>query len=85
MSNLKNIKSALVSVYYKDGLEEILLKLHQSGVKLYSTGGTKQFIEGLEIVFVPSLEEKRVLPHIIACPLLNAQDDDHLILRVIRA
>ena len=49
MSNLKNIKSALVSVYYKDGLEEIIKKLHNSGVKLYSTGGTKQFIEELKI------------------------------------
>jgi phosphoribosylaminoimidazolecarboxamide formyltransferase/IMP cyclohydrolase len=49
MSNLKDIKSALVSVYYKDGLEEIVTKLHAAGVLLYSTGGTKQFIEGLKI------------------------------------
>ncbi len=64
MSNLKNIKSALVSVYYKDGLEEILLKLHQSGVKLYSTGGTKQFIEGLKIP-VTAVEDLTGYPSIL--------------------
>jgi phosphoribosylaminoimidazolecarboxamide formyltransferase / IMP cyclohydrolase len=43
----KNIKSALVSVYYKDGLDEILKLLVAGGVKLYSTGGTAEFIRGL--------------------------------------
>jgi phosphoribosylaminoimidazolecarboxamide formyltransferase/IMP cyclohydrolase len=43
------IKSALVSVFHKDGLDEILLKLHQEGVVLYSTGGTQSFIESLGI------------------------------------
>ncbi|MDR2683647.1 MAG: bifunctional phosphoribosylaminoimidazolecarboxamide formyltransferase/IMP cyclohydrolase, partial [Dysgonamonadaceae bacterium] len=43
------IKSALVSVFHKDGLDEILLKLHREGVVLYSTGGTQQFIESLHI------------------------------------
>jgi len=41
------IKNALVSVFHKDGLDEILLKLHQEGVVLYSTGGTQAFIESL--------------------------------------
>jgi phosphoribosylaminoimidazolecarboxamide formyltransferase/IMP cyclohydrolase len=64
MSNLKNIKSALVSVYYKDGLEEIIQKLHDSGVKLYSTGGTKQFIEALKIPVV-AVEELTGYPSIL--------------------
>lgn len=47
MSDNKRIKTALVSVFYKDGLEEILSLLHQDGVKFLSTGGTRSFIEGL--------------------------------------
>ena len=43
------IKSALVSVFHKDGLDEILLNLHREGVVLYSTGGTQAFIESLGI------------------------------------
>jgi phosphoribosylaminoimidazolecarboxamide formyltransferase / IMP cyclohydrolase len=45
----KKIKSALISVYYKDGLAPIVKKLHQAGVTIYSTGGTQQFIESLDI------------------------------------
>lgn len=44
---MKKIKTALVSVYHKDGLEEILSLLHKDGVKFLSTGGTQSFIEGL--------------------------------------
>src|SRR5215469_16275335 len=44
---MKQIKSALISVFYKDGLEPIVKKLHQLGIVIYSTGGTQQFIEGL--------------------------------------
>jgi len=47
MSVPMQIKSALVSVFHKDGLDEILLKLHREGVVLYSTGGTQTFIESL--------------------------------------
>ena len=47
MSANKVIKTALVSVYYKDGLDEILIKLHEQGVSFLSTGGTQQFIESL--------------------------------------
>jgi phosphoribosylaminoimidazolecarboxamide formyltransferase / IMP cyclohydrolase len=43
----KKIKSALISVFYKDGLESIVKRLHQSGVIIYTTGGTQKFIEGL--------------------------------------
>ena len=44
---MKKIKSALISVYYKDGLEPIVRRLAADGVKIYSTGGTLSFIEGL--------------------------------------
>jgi len=47
MSANKVIKTALVSVYHKDGLDEILTKLHEQGVTFLSTGGTQQFIESL--------------------------------------
>lgn len=46
---MKKIQSALLSVYYKDGLEPIVKLLHQQGVKLYSTGGTQTFIENMDI------------------------------------
>lgn len=49
MSGSKTIKSALISVYYKDNLEPVIRKLHSQGVKLYSTGGTLSFIEKLGI------------------------------------
>ncbi len=43
----KRIKTALVSVFHKDGLEDLLEALNKEGVKFLSTGGTQQFIEGL--------------------------------------
>ncbi len=43
----RTIQSALISVFYKDGLEPIVRKLHELGVTMYSTGGTQSFIEGL--------------------------------------
>lgn len=43
----RKIQSALISVFYKDGLEPIVRQLHKEGVTLYSTGGTQTFIEGL--------------------------------------
>jgi phosphoribosylaminoimidazolecarboxamide formyltransferase / IMP cyclohydrolase len=49
----KKIKSALISVFHKDGLEPIVKKLHLSGVNIYSTGGTQQFIESLGIACTP--------------------------------
>lgn len=49
MSQSRTIKSALVSVYYKDHLEPVIKKLHALGVKLYSTGGTLSFIEKLNL------------------------------------
>jgi len=47
MSATKKIQTALISVYHKDGLEELLAKLHANGVKFLSTGGTQHFIEEL--------------------------------------
>lgn len=47
MSETKRIKTALISVYHKEGLDEIITKLHQEGVEFLSTGGTRQFIESL--------------------------------------
>lgn len=40
----KKIKSALISVFYKDGLNQVLEKLSKLGVEIYSTGGTYDFI-----------------------------------------
>jgi phosphoribosylaminoimidazolecarboxamide formyltransferase/IMP cyclohydrolase len=47
MSETKKIKSALISVFHKDGLGEILKKLNEENVTFYSTGGTAAFIESL--------------------------------------
>ncbi|MCF0190871.1 MAG: bifunctional phosphoribosylaminoimidazolecarboxamide formyltransferase/IMP cyclohydrolase [Marinilabiliaceae bacterium] len=53
MSNKKQIKNALISVFYKDGLDEIVRTLDSLGVKIISTGGTQTFIEGLGIKVTP--------------------------------
>lgn len=47
MSESKRIKTALVSVYHKDGLDMIIRRLAEEGVEFLSTGGTRHFIEGL--------------------------------------
>lgn len=49
----KRIQSALISVFYKDGLENIVKELHALGITIYSTGGTQSFIEALGIPCVP--------------------------------
>ena len=49
----KKISSALISVFYKDGLETLVQKLHDLNVTIYSTGGTQQFIEALNIPCIP--------------------------------
>ena len=41
MSEARRIKTALVSVYHKEGLDEIITKLHEEGVQFLSTGGTR--------------------------------------------
>lgn len=47
MSGTKQIKTALVSVFHKDGLDDLLAKLNAGGVRFLSTGGTQSFIESL--------------------------------------
>ncbi len=47
MAENKQIKTALISVFHKDGLEELLAQLNSQGVNFLSTGGTQQFIESL--------------------------------------
>ena len=42
---MKKMKTALISVFHKDGLDELLKKLNAEGVRLLSTGGTQKFIE----------------------------------------
>lgn len=56
---MKNIKSALISVYNKEGLDLIVTKLDEMGVKMYSTGGTAKHIEslGLPVNLVEDLTE----------------------------
>jgi phosphoribosylaminoimidazolecarboxamide formyltransferase / IMP cyclohydrolase len=49
----KRIQSALISVFYKDGLEPIVKLLSELGVTIYSTGGTQSFIEKLGVEVVP--------------------------------
>jgi phosphoribosylaminoimidazolecarboxamide formyltransferase/IMP cyclohydrolase len=49
----RTIKSALISVFYKDGLEPIVRKLHELGVIIFSTGGTESFIKQLDIPCKP--------------------------------
>ncbi|MCW3075153.1 MAG: phosphoribosylaminoimidazolecarboxamide formyltransferase [Flaviaesturariibacter sp.] len=49
----KKISAALLSVFYKDGLEPLVRQLSSQGTTLYSTGGTQAFIEGLGIEVIP--------------------------------
>ncbi len=60
----KQIKSALISVFYKDGLEPVLRQLERLQVKIYSTGGTQKFIEDLGIACTP-VEEVTTYPSIL--------------------
>lgn len=82
------IRSALVSVFYKDGLEPILRQLDDMDVTLYSTGGTQSFIESLGISVIP-VEDLTDYPSIldgrvktlhpkIFGGILARREDDHL-------
>jgi phosphoribosylaminoimidazolecarboxamide formyltransferase / IMP cyclohydrolase len=64
MNDLKKIKTALISVYYKDGLEDIIQEMNRLGILIYSTGGTKSFIEG-QGVSVSSVEDLTGYPSIL--------------------
>src|SRR6187399_1751751 len=60
----KKIQSALISVFYKDGLEPIVKLLSELGITIYSTGGTQSFIEKLGIKVVP-VEDLTTYPSIL--------------------
>ena len=64
MNTTKTIKSALISVFSKDGLEPIVRKLHEQNITIYSTGGTEEFINNLGITVVP-VEEVTSYPSIL--------------------
>jgi phosphoribosylaminoimidazolecarboxamide formyltransferase/IMP cyclohydrolase len=83
----KKISSVLISVYYKDGLEEIARELHSLGVTIYSTGGTYDFISklGIPAVAVESLtlypsifggRVKTLHPKIFGGILYRRENDD---------
>ena len=60
----KKITSALISVFYKDGLEPLVKELQNKGVTIYSTGGTQKFIQELGIDVVP-VEDLTSYPSIL--------------------
>jgi phosphoribosylaminoimidazolecarboxamide formyltransferase / IMP cyclohydrolase len=64
MSTSKTIKSALISVFHKDGLAPIVQKLNELNVTIYSTGGTEKFIKELDINVVP-VEDVTSYPSIL--------------------
>lgn len=64
MNSTKKIKSALISVYHKDRLDTIVKKLLELNVKLFSTGGTKEFLESLGAK-VTSVESLTLYPSIL--------------------
>lgn len=64
MSNNKSIKSALISVFSKDGLEPIVRQLDTLGVTIYSTGGTEKFIKDLGVKVIP-VEDVTSYPSIL--------------------
>jgi len=64
MTTSKPIKSALISVFSKEGLEPIVNKLHELGITIYSTGGTEKFIKDLKIP-VTAVEDLTSYPSIL--------------------
>lgn len=62
--SIKKISSALISVFDKDGLGPIVLKLHEQGVTFYSTGGTEAFIKDMGIPVIP-VEDVTSYPSIL--------------------
>ena len=85
----KKIQSALISVFYKDGLEKIVDQLQKNNVTIYSTGGTQEFIEKLGVKCIPveSLTSypsilggrvKTLHPSVFGGILGKRNDDTHL-------
>ena len=85
---MKKIKSALVSVFHKEGLEPIINKMIEQDIKIYSTGGTQKFIEGLggkvnpveELTGYPSILDGRVktLHPKVFGGILARREENHL-------
>lgn len=83
---MRTIKTALISVFHKDGLDEILALLHKQGVSFLSTGGTRTFIESLgyecdaveDLTGYPSIFGGRVktLHPKVFGGILNRRDDE---------
>lgn len=89
MSAIKPIRSALISVYHKDHIDEIARKLNALGVIIYSTGGTYDFIRslGIEAITVESLTSypsifggrvKTLHPKVFGGILFRREDEDDL-------
>ncbi len=85
----KKIQSALISVFYKDGLEKIVEQLQKNDITIYSTGGTQDFIEKLGVKCIPveSLTSypsilggrvKTLHPSVFGGILGKRNDDTHL-------
>mgnify|MGYP000020268243 CR=1 FL=1 len=49
MPDIRPVRSALISVYHKEGLDRLALALHERGIEIWSTGGTRDFLEGLGV------------------------------------
>ena len=64
MNSLKKAKTALISVFHKDGLASIVQKLNDLGITIYSTGGTEKFIKELGINVIP-VEDLTSYPSIL--------------------
>lgn len=64
LKDMKRIQSALISVYHKQGLDQIASLMHQLGIVIYSTGGTKEYLEELDIPVV-SIEQITDYPSIL--------------------
>ena len=84
----RKIKSALISVFHKDGLEEIVKTLIEQNVTIYSTGGTQKFIEAQggkverveDLTSYPSILDGRVktLHPKVFGGILAKREEDHL-------
>jgi phosphoribosylaminoimidazolecarboxamide formyltransferase / IMP cyclohydrolase len=70
MSGHKPIKRALISVFYKDGLAPLAQQLAAQGVVLYSTGGTRDFLEALGLQ-VEAVEDLTAYPSILGGRVKN--------------
>ncbi|PZD79624.1 bifunctional phosphoribosylaminoimidazolecarboxamide formyltransferase/IMP cyclohydrolase [Mesonia sp. K7] len=64
MNQTKTAKTALISVFHKDGLEPLVRKFDELGITIYSTGGTEKFIKDLGINVVP-VEDVTSYPSIL--------------------